>query len=150
MEQVIVKQEELISEAKSIAKSMLKKGKEEVEKRLPEYLSNNAPLGVAVCKELIEITKESVKGKSERQREFLALCDKVIESCETALKDGQISEEERLIIQKRINEVMEMADDSNKTYQKHKRDIAIASVGGLTVLGVVGIIASALSKSIKK
>ena len=150
MDQVIVEQEELVSEAKSIAKSMLKKGKEEVERRLPEYLSKNAPLGVAVCKELIEIIKESVKGKSERQREFLALCNKVIESCETALKDGEISEEERLIIQKRINEVMEMADDSNKTYQKHNRDIAIAGVGGLTILGVVGIIASALSKSIKK
>lgn len=150
MEQVIIKQEELVSKAKSIVKSMLKKGKEEVEKRLPEYLSNNAPLGVAVCKELIEITKESVKGKNERQKEFLALCDRVIVSCETVLKDGQISDEERLIIQKRINEVMEMADDSNETYQKHKRDVAIAGVGGLTVLGVVGIIASTLSKSIKK
>lgn len=149
MEQVIVKQEELVSEAKSIAKSMLKKGKEEVEKRLPEYLSNNAPLGVAVCKVLIEITKESVKGKSERQREFLALCDKVIDRCETALKDGKISEEERLIIQKRINEVMEMADDSNKTYQKDKKDIAIAGISGLTVFGVVSLIASALSKSKK-
>ena len=150
MEKVIVKQEELVAEAKSIAKSMLKKGKEEVEKRLPEYLISNVPLGVAVCKELIEIVKESVKGKSERQREFLALCDKVIESCETALKDGQISEDERLIIQKRINEVMEMADDSNKTYQKHGRDVLIAGISGLTVLGVVGIIASSLSKSIKK
>ena len=149
MEQDIAKPEELVSEAKSIAKSMLKKGREEVEKRLPEYLSNNAPLGVAVCKELIEIIKESVKGKSERQREFLALCDKVIDSCETALKDGRISKEERLIIQTRMNEVMKMADDSNKAYQKDKKDIAIAGIGGLTVFGVVSLIASALSKSKK-
>lgn len=101
---------------------MLKKGKEEVEKRLPEYLSNNAPLGVAVCKELIEITKESVKGKSERQREFLALCDKVIDSCETALKDGKISEEERLIIQKRINEVLKENKYANKKKRKGVRN----------------------------
>ncbi len=150
MEQVIVKQEELISEAKGIAKSMLKKGKEEVEKRLPEILSNNATLGVAVCKELIEIVKESIKGKSENQKEFMALCNNVIASCESALKDGEISEEERLIIQERINYVIEKADESNKTYQKHKKDMALAGMGGLTVLGIVSIIASALSKSTKK
>ena len=150
MKQAAVKQDELLSDAKGIAKTMLKKGKEEIEKRLPEYLSNNAPLGVAVCKELIEIIKESVKGKSERQKEFLAFCDKVIDSCVAALKDGKISEDERLMIQKRINDVFEKAEESNKTYQKHKRDVAIAGVGGLTVLGVVSIITSALSKPIKK
>lgn len=150
MEEVVVKKEELLVEAKDIAKSMLKKGKEEVEKRLPEYLANNAPLGVAVCKELIEITKDSIKGKSENQKAFIALCDNVIQNCENALQDGEISEDERIMIQNRINDILQKAADSNKEYQKHKRDIAIAGVGGLTLLGLFGIIASAFSKTVKK
>ena len=146
MDEVVLKKDELMIKAKSIAKSMLNKGKEEVEKMLPEYLSNNTPLGIAICKELIETVKESSKGKTENQAAFIALCDNVIESCEAALNDGKITDEERMIIQERINEVLKMADESNKEYQKHKRDIVIAGVGGLTILGIVGIIASALTK----
>lgn len=149
MNDVVSKKEELMLEAKSIAKTLLKKGKEEVEKKLPEYLVSDAPLGIAICKELIEITKDSIKGKSENQKAFIALCDNIIMSCNDALKDDEISEKERLIIQERINDVLRKADESNKEYQKHKRDIALAGVGGLTFLGLFGIIASALTKTKK-
>lgn len=149
MNDIVSKNEELLLEAKSIAKSMLKKGKEEVEKKLPEYLVSNAPLGIAICKELIEVTKDSIKGKSENQKAFIQLCDNIIKSCNDALKDNEISEKERLIIQERINDVLRKADESNKEYQKHKRDIALVGVSGLTFLGLVGIIASALTKTKK-
>ena len=150
MSEIIVKNPQLMADAKSIAKSMLDKGKEEVEKKLPEYLAKNAPLGVAIVGELMQAAKDSIKGKSVNQKAFIELCDNVIDSCNEALKDGKIEEQERLLIQKRVDDVLAMADESNKQYQKDAKHTALAITGGITLLGLASIIAGALVKSTKK
>ena len=143
----VAKKNELTAETKRIAKSIIEKGKEEGGKILSGILADNAPLGVAVVNELVEIVKESVQGKERNQAAFIAICDKVIDSCNNALVNGKIEEEERLLIQKRVDELVTIANESNIKYQKDKKHIALAGIGGITLLGVIGIIASAFTKT---
>lgn len=145
---------EVKTKAKTVAKELIKESAEVISNKLASYFEENAVLAVDVSKELIEIVKESVNGKSENQKEFILLCDKVIDSCNLALKDGSISNEEKIAIRQSVNDIIKMADESNKQYQKDQKEIIFKGIKtvGVTVgiIGIVGAIANAFTKSIKK
>ena len=145
---------EVKTKAKAVAKELIKESAEVISNKLASYFEENAVLAVDVSKELIEIVKESVNRKSENQKEFILLCDKVIDSCDLALKDDSISNEEKIAIRQSVNDIIKMADESNKQYQKDQKEIIFKGIktAGIAVgvIGVVGAIASAITKSIKK
>lgn len=145
---------EVKEKAIAAAKDLLKDSAEVMSNKLATYFEENALFAVNVSKELIEIVKESVNNKSENQKQFIALCDNAIDSCNLALKDDSISDEEKLAIRQQINEIIKMADESNKQYQRDHTEMVktgIKTVGiAATVIGVVGAIAAAITKSTKK
>lgn len=145
---------DLKQKALSTAKELLKDSAEVVTNKLADYFGKNALFAVEVCKDMMEITKDSIKAKDEAQKKYVQMCDDVIKSCNKALDDGQITDEEKIIIRDTIKEVMIRLDDSNKSYQKDKKEIAtkaITTAGGVTfVLGIAAIIANAKTKSMKK
>lgn len=145
---------DLKQKALSTAKELLKDSAEVVTNKLADYFGKNALFAVEVCKDMMEITKDSIKAKDEAQKKYVQMCDDVIKSCNKALDDGQITDEEKIIIRDTIKEVMIRLDDSNKNYQKDKKEIAtkaITTAGVVTsVLGIAAIIANAITKSMKK
>lgn len=140
--------------ALAAAKELLKDSTKVMSNKLASYIDENAPFGINVSIQLLEMVKESVKGKSENQKRFIELYDKAIESCNIALQDGSISNEEKVEIRQSVNDIVKMANESNKQYHKDQTEIVKTGLktAGITIsiFGVVGIIASALSKSIKK
>lgn len=145
---------EVREKALAAAKELLKDSVEVMSNKLASYIDENASFGINVSIQLLEMVKESVKGKSENQKCFIELCDKAIESCNIALQDGSISNEEKVEIRQSVNDIVKMANESNKQYHKDQTEIVKTGLktAGITIsiLGVAGIIASALSKSIKK
>lgn len=141
---------EVKEKALAAAKELLKDSAEVMSNKLASYIDENASFGINVSIQLLEMVKESVKGKSENQKRFIELCDKAIESCNIALQDGSISDEEKVEIRQSVNDIVKMANESNKQYHKDQTEIVKTGLktAGITIsiLGVVGII----SKSIKK
>lgn len=140
----------LIKEGNQIAKAMLKKGADEVEKRMSQYLTDNAPLGVCICGGLVSLLKDQIKQKDVYYKEFISICDKVIDNCNKALEDGEISKEERVVIQNNIGEVLKIANEAHERQQKDKKHIILAAMGGISIVGLVGAIANAFAKTTRK
>lgn len=140
--------------SRNIARALLKDSAEIMTIKLSDYFGKDAMLAVDVCKNMMEITKDSIKAKDDAQKKYVQMCDDVIKSCNKALDDGKITNEEKIAIRDTIKEVIIRVDESNKVYQKDKKDIAKTALvtGGVfaSVLGVAAIIANAISKSIKK
>lgn len=145
---------ELKEKALSTAKELLKETIEVATNKLTKHLEKNALFGIEVAKNMMEIVKDSIKAKNEQQKRYVEMCDKVIDSCNKALEDENISLEERIAIRDTIKEVMIRVDESNKQFQKDKKEIATTAIkygtAGITFIGVVSIIATALTKTIKK
>ena len=145
---------EVKEKALAAAKELLKESAEVMSNKLASYFEENALFAVNVSKELIEIVKESVNRKSENQKQFIVLCDKAIDSCNIALRDDSISDEEKIVIRQSVNDIVKMADESNKQYQKDQKEIVITVIKtagvAVSVIGVIGAIAAAITKSIKK
>ena len=140
--------------ALSTAKELLKDSAEVMTNKLSEYFGKNALFAVEVCKNMMEITKDSIKVKDEAQKKYVQMCDDVIKSCNKALDDGNVTDEEKIIIRDTIKEVMIRLDESNKRYQKDKKEIIVTGfkTAGVvaSLFGVAAIIANAITKSLKK
>lgn len=145
---------EVKEKAIAAAKDLLKDSAEVMSNKLATYFEENALFAVNVSKELIEIVKESVNHKSENQKQFISLCDKAIDNCNLALKDDSISDEKKLAIRQWVKDILKMADESNKQYQRDHTEIVktgIKTAGiAATVICAVGAITAAITKSIKK
>lgn len=145
---------EVKEKAMAAAKELIKDSAEVMSNKLAQYFEENALFAVNVSKELIVIVKESVNRKSENQKQFILLCDKAIDSCNLALKDDSISDEEKLTIRQSVSDIVKMADESNKQYQKDQKEIVMTGIktAGIAVsaIGIVGAIATAITKSLKK
>lgn len=145
---------EVKEKAMAAAKELIKDSAEVMSNKLAQYFEENALFAVNVSKELIVIVKESVNRKSENQKQFILLCDKAIDSCNLALKDDSISDEEKLMIRQSVSDIVKMADESNKQYQKDQKEIVMTGIKtagiAVSVIGIIGAIATAITKSIKK
>lgn len=145
---------EVKEKAMAAAKELIKDSAEVMSNKLAQYFEENALFAVNISKELIVIVKESVNRKSENQKQFILLCDKAIDSCNLALKDDSISDEEKLMIRQSVRDIVKMADESNKQYQKDQKEIVMTGIKtagiAVSVIGIIGAIATAITKSIKK
>ena len=144
---------ELKEKAYSEAKSLLKKGKDAILKKLPEYLKKAVAFGIEVTKNIFEISKEAMSNKKQAQVEFLNLCDKIIDTCNGILRDGKVTEEEKMKLLDIVDNAFNAAEESNKQIQKDNKEIVkhAITVGGVTTgLTILGAVALALSKAFKK
>lgn len=145
---------EVKEKAVAAAKELIKDSAEVMSNKLAQYFEENALFAVNVSKELIVIVKESMNRKSENQKQFILLCDKAIDSCNLALQDDSISDEEKIMIRQSVSDIVKMADESNKQYQKDQKEIVMTGIKtagiAVSVIGIIGAIATAITKSIKK
>ena len=140
---------DLKTKAKAEAMVLAKETGEVILKRLTKLFGEFAAYGVEVTKNLFEMSKESVKGKTEAQKEYIKLCNGIIENCNQILKDGNVTEEEKLELLKTINNALEAARESDKSFQADQTKIAqtaIVTLGGVTLgLSLFAIVAKALA-----
>lgn len=141
-------------EPSQVANGLLKETPEKANDELAKFFIDDPLFAVNVCINLLEITKESIKGKNLNQQQFNHLCENAIDACKKAIEDRQISKEEKTEILKTVNEIIKISDESNKQYQKDNKEITmnVIKTSGVvvSVLGVLSIIATAITKSIKK
>lgn len=142
---------ELKKLAYSEAKDLLKKGADVISKKLPQYLKDSVAYGVELIKDMFEISKDAIESKKSAQVEFINLCDTIIDTCNGILKDGKVTEEEKIKLLDTVNDAFRAAEESNKQIQKDNKEIAkhAITVGG-GVLAILGTVALVLSKAFKK
>lgn len=125
-----------------VAKDLSKKSPKAISNALTDYFGKNTEFALHVSKDLLDITKDSVKGKSEQQKQFIELCNKVIDNCNRALEKPNLTESEKLELRKSINKVINIANESNQEYQRNTKAIIfkIIKIGAIVVVILLGII----------
>ena len=131
---------------------------------LPEQMSmidrifaNSMVAGVKVAVETIEIIKKANDSTIKGNKQFVTLCDKGIDTLQTSISDGNLSEEEKKDVRNKIMDILKMANDSNQKSMDFLKDSIkeVLKEGGkifvgLGALRLLYVIEKAIVKSFKK
>jgi len=126
---------------------------------LAEICAKSISDGVKVTIETLEIIKKNNEDINEGNKQFLALCDKGIDTLKASIADGEISEEMKKDVNNKIMDIMRMADGSNHKAMDNTKDGTnkatevgkmVVVVSGVGIVAILGIIAAEIAKSLKK
>ena len=146
------------SDIKKVANELVNVPLEEQKLAINNIYAQSAMNAVKVSVELIQMIKKTNDETMKSNKQFMALCDKGIETLNKTIEDGQISEEEKKDVRNKIFEILKMANDSNTkavAITKEESDKAFKT-GAAVVGGTIGaivllrIIADRIAKSSKK
>ncbi len=145
-------------QARSEAEKLLKEGKDAIREKLPKCFEATLVYGIEVTKDIVEIHKESIESKNGNQKDFIQICDKIIDTCNVILSDGKITESEKKQLLKMVDYVFKAAEKSNEQIQKDSLEIAkqnketakYAIKAGFTAITILGTVAMVLTSVFKK
>ena len=145
------------SDVKRVAEQLVNAPIEKQKITIDNIYAQSAINAFKVGTELIKMIKKTDDEVIKSNKQFMDLCDKGTETLNKAIDNGEVSEDEKKDIRDKLFEILKMAHESNMTAMamandsKNKKIVASAIVGGtFAVLGILKLIATTMSKTIKK
>ena len=145
------------SDIKKVAKKLAKASLNEQQLAIDNIFAQSAVNAIKVAIETIEIIKKSNDDLMKSSKQFMALCDKGIETLQKSIQDGEVTETEKRDVRDKIMDILKMASDSQSNASlavKEGRDKTIVAgavvSGSLGALAILGIIATTIVKVVKK
>ena len=145
------------SDIKKVAKILAKASLNEQQLAIDNIFAQSAVNAIKVAIETIEILKKSNDDLMKSNKQFMALCDKAIETLQKSIQDGEVTETEKRDVRDKIMDILKMASNSHSNASvavKEGRDKAIVAgavvSGSLGASAILGIIATTIVKVVKK